>query len=174
MQIISQLSKELTPELLAAENSMLFKIVFNQESINGRSTDQKTFSPLCWYSAAPSDQDELYKMVEAVLQVITTALHHYMESDHQIEKKESAGQSTQYLLLISDEERGLLAIDQVLALYLLDVAYLCNEQVKKLQAVNGGLGLDGTVYPTGVSVSTGNKKKDQQNADKANGYQERN
>ena len=40
------------------------------------------------------------------------------------ERKEGAGQSTQYLLLVPDEDRVLFTIDQVLALYLIDLADL--------------------------------------------------
>lgn len=45
--------------------------------------------------------------------------------EHRIEKKANAGPSTQYLLLVSDEDRGLFMVDQVLALYLIDVAEMC-------------------------------------------------
>ena len=44
--------------------------------------------------------------------------------EHNIEKKENAGQSTQYLLLVHDEDRAQLTIDSVLALYLIDLADL--------------------------------------------------
>lgn len=47
--------------------------------------------------------------------------------EHRIEKKANAGPSTQYLLLVSDEDRALLTIDQVLALYLIDVAERCKK-----------------------------------------------
>ena len=47
--------------------------------------------------------------------------------EHRIEKKAHAGPSTQYLLLVSDEGRALLTIDQVLALYLIDVAERCKK-----------------------------------------------
>ena len=46
---------------------------------------------------------------------------------HNIKKKTDAGLSTQYLLLVSDEDRALLIIDQVLALYLIDVADRCKK-----------------------------------------------
>ena len=47
--------------------------------------------------------------------------------EHRIEKKANAGPSTQYLLLVSDDDRALFNIDQVLALYLIDVAERCKK-----------------------------------------------
>ena len=47
--------------------------------------------------------------------------------EHGIEKKANAGPSTQYLLLVSDEDRALLTVDQVLALYLIDFADRCKK-----------------------------------------------
>jgi hypothetical protein len=40
-------------------------------------------------------------------------------------KKKNQGRSTQYLMLIADEHRLQLTIDQVFALYLVDVCDLC-------------------------------------------------
>ena len=42
-----------------------------------------------------------------------------------MEKRQYSGESTQYLILIPDEDRQKLNIDQVLALYLIDIAELC-------------------------------------------------
>lgn len=47
------------------------------------------------------------------------------EHDDRFEKKADAGPSTQYLLQVTDEDRALFTIDQVLALYLIDVADRC-------------------------------------------------
>jgi len=50
-----------------------------------------------------------------------------IKDEHRIENKANAGPSTQYLLLVSDEDRALFTIDQVLALYLIDVAERCKK-----------------------------------------------
>ncbi len=62
---------------------------------------------------------------------------------HHIEKKANAGPSTQYLLLVSDEDRALLSIDQVLALYLIDIADRCKKS-PPLMTHDNGKDKDGT------------------------------
>jgi len=66
-EILSQLSKELTPELLEAECVLLSKVLFTQgkaqgstspsKTIENRLVTQKQFNPLNWYTATPSETD---------------------------------------------------------------------------------------------------------------------
>lgn len=60
-------------------------------------------------------------MVKELYEEVKQSLNAILE-EHNIEKKPNTGSSTQYLLLLPDEERSLLTIDQVMALYLIDVS----------------------------------------------------
>ena len=88
--------------------------------------DGDNFTALNWYAQDPAEEDLLFKEVSDLYQAVMEALTQIMD-EHRIEKKANAGPSTQYLLLVSDEDRALLTIDQVLALYLIDIADRCKK-----------------------------------------------
>ena len=88
--------------------------------------DGDNFTALNWYAQEPAEEDLLFKEVSDSYQAVMRGLSQIMDA-HNIEKKANAGSSTQYLLLVSDEDRALLTIDQVLALYLIDVADRCKK-----------------------------------------------
>ena len=54
--------------------------------------------------------------------------------ENRFEKKANAGPSTQYLLLFADQERDRLTVDEVLSLYLVDVAERCKKSPPILPA----------------------------------------
>jgi len=72
--------------------------------------DGDAFTALNWYSDEPAEEDHLYKVVSELYQEVVAALNQIMD-EHRIEKKANAGPSTQYLLLVSDEDRALLTVD---------------------------------------------------------------
>ena len=50
--------------------------------------------------------------------------------ENMVEMKDNAGPATQYLLMVLDEDRALFTLDQVLALYLIDLAEMCKQSKK--------------------------------------------
>ena len=100
--------------------SMASSISFN-DSRNGNN-----FNALDWYAEEPVEEDILYKVLEEEYHMVDDTLNRVMD-EHGIEKNANAGPSTQYLLLVSDEYRAMLTIDQVLALYLIDIAERCKK-----------------------------------------------
>ena len=135
-KIQSQLSRDLTAEMLEAETLALSKVSFPLKQKKAMSSmaaqfgasgaDGDNFTATNWYVEEPAEEDQLYRVVSDLNQEVMTALSQIMD-EHRIEKKANAGPSTQYLLLVSDEDRGLLTVDQVLALYLIDIAERCRK-----------------------------------------------
>ena len=75
MTIISQLSKDLSVDMLTAENKSLSEI---PAIIDGSSTNN-IFSPLTWYADKPALSDELYNCVQAVYKVVEESLKNIEE-----------------------------------------------------------------------------------------------
>ena len=78
--------------------------------LGAQGSESNNFSPLSWYTDKPCEEDQLFDIVKYLYDEIANSLNHFLEENN-IEKKENAGQSTQYLLLIPDEDRALFTID---------------------------------------------------------------
>ena len=125
----SQLGKELTSEMLEHESDLLSNVSFAlkpriQNSLLGAiGSEGNNFNALSWYAREPCEEDHLFQVIRFLYEEIENELSQ-IQAELNFEKKEGAGQSTQYLLLVPDEDRVLFTIDQVLALYLIDLADL--------------------------------------------------
>lgn len=72
--------------------------------------DGDDFIAIDWYAKEPAEEDHLFRVVSELYEEVMAALKTIMD-EHRIEKKANAGPSTQYLLLVSDEDRGLFTVD---------------------------------------------------------------
>ena len=52
------------------------------------------FTPLSWYSNRPSVDDQLYEVVRYMSEEVAANVNNQIMDEHNIEKKENAGQST--------------------------------------------------------------------------------
>ena len=95
--------------------------------------DGDNFTAMDWYASEPAPEDSLYEKVKELYPDVQRYLIQINE-ETRIEKKPNVGPSTQYLLLFSDEDRSLLTIDEILALYLIDVAERCKKSSPVLEA----------------------------------------
>ena len=123
----SQLYKELAEDLLIAENKLLSSIHFPFVRPKDQVVDQEKenkFNAQNWYTDNPCEEDTLYQIVQNVFKVVQGSLR---DIEELLEKRLHCGESSQYLILIPDEDRQKLTIDQVLALYLIDISELCKQ-----------------------------------------------
>ena len=118
--INNKLSKLLTEELIRNENQELTLIPFIVKS----ASDSANFSPLSWYVDNPSDKDELYQTLQEVVKIVEECQRELKEHDNKSVTGLGAGMSTQYLLMIPDEQWSKPTIDEAFALYLIEVADL--------------------------------------------------
>ena len=118
--IITKLSKQLTEDIVSKENNILANISFTIRGLE----DQQNFTALSWYAEIPSSQDQLYKILRDVSKNVDEWQQELKEHHSQFEDKRGCGISTQYLLVVPDEEWTNFTIDEVMALYLVDLADL--------------------------------------------------
>lgn len=110
----------LTEEIIRKENQELTLIPFTVKSAN----DSANFSPLTWYVDNPSEKDELYQTMQEVVKIVEECQNELKEHDNKSVSSLGAGMSTQYLLMIPDEQWNKPPIDEAFALYLIEVADL--------------------------------------------------
>lgn len=134
-KIVSQLSRDLTPEMLEHESIMLGRVSFplKQKQVASMAAqfslgnaDGDNFTALDWYAQEPAEEDNLYKIVQQLYHEVRQTLDQ-LSGENRFEIKPNAGPSTQYALLFSDDERNRLTIDEVLAFYLIDIAERCKK-----------------------------------------------
>lgn len=110
----------LTEEIIRKENQELTLIPFTVKSAN----DSANFSPLTWYVDNPSEKDELYQTMQEVVKIVEECQNELKEHENKSVSSLGAGMSTQYLLMIPDEQWNKPPIDEAFALYLIEVADL--------------------------------------------------
>ena len=86
--------------------------------------DTSIFTARDWYVSKPSEKDELFHTTLEVLGLVEECQRVLKENENKSITSKGAGPSTQYLLMIPDEQWSKPTIDQALALYLIEVADL--------------------------------------------------
>ena len=89
-----------------------FPTITSQKKATGQASGGQTsafeqmnnqYDALNWYTDEPCEDDELYSIVQEVYEIVRNFLQQIEE--HMLEKRPNCGESTQYLILIPDENR---------------------------------------------------------------------
>lgn len=102
--IQSALFKELTDECFYQEFAQLQSIHFPFTLKPGQTAEpENKFTARNWYTESPCEQDTLYQIVQNVYKVVQGSLQDIDEM--MTDKRQYCGESSEYLILIPDEDR---------------------------------------------------------------------